>query len=233
MRIHYFQHDHFEDLGYIADWAISRGFTTSVTRFDLYPEFPTHDEYDWLIVLGGKMSVNDSADFTWLAEEIEFIKASMMEGKIVIGICLGSQLVAKAAGTEVFRNAEPEMGFWPVKFSAEASRDIVFRHFPAELQVLHMHFDTFTLPEQAVNMASSEVTSCQAFRLGERVFAFQFHFEVSPENVAGFISAVEPEIISGKHTQLAEQMLSLSGYCTGNNLIFKKVLDEIYTLSPA
>ena len=54
MHIHYFQHDHFEDLGFIGDWALKNNFTTSVTRFDLKPEFPSHNNYDWLVVLGIK-----------------------------------------------------------------------------------------------------------------------------------------------------------------------------------
>ncbi len=230
MHIHYFQHDHFEDLGYIADWASSNNITTSVTRFDLNPELPSHDTYNWLLIMGGKMSVNDTDEFPWLLAEIEFIKEAIREGKIVIGICLGSQLVAKAAGAEVFRNKEPEMGFWPVNFSEAAGTDNVFRHFTDGLNVLHVHFDTFSLPEGAINMANSAVTQCQAFRAGKNVFAFQFHFEVTPQNVAGFIKEVEPELVEGTYTQSSEQMLKLSGSCYENNIIFGKVLDEIFSI---
>ncbi len=230
MHIHYFQHDHFEDLGFIGDWAASRGFTTSVTRFDLLPELPLQQEFDWLVVLGGKMSVNDTVEFPWLTDEIAFIKKAVKAGKIVIGICLGSQLLAKACGAEVFRNAEPEFGFWPVKFSTEASKDFVFRHFPGELTVLHVHFDTFTLSAGALNMANSPITNCQAFRLDENVFGFQFHFEVTPENVCDFILEIEPEIVPALFSQTAEQMLTLTGCCAGNNKIFEKVLDEIYSI---
>ncbi len=130
MHIHYFQHDHFEDLGFIGDWAASRGFTTSVTRFDLKPEFPLHEDFDWLVVMGGKMSVNDTDEFPWLSEEINFIEKAIQAGKIVIGICLGSQLVAKACGANVVRNEVPEMGFWPVKFLPKASGGCCFQAFP-------------------------------------------------------------------------------------------------------
>jgi GMP synthase-like glutamine amidotransferase len=111
MHIHYFQHDHFEDLGFIGEWAANHNFTTSVTRFDQKPEFPSHDDYDWLVILGGKMGVNDSAEFPWLTEEIAFIKQAIRKGKTVIGICLGSQLIATALGARVYRNTEPEIGF--------------------------------------------------------------------------------------------------------------------------
>jgi GMP synthase-like glutamine amidotransferase len=231
MHLHYFQHDHFEDLGFIGDWAASRGFTTSLTRFDILPEFPLLQDIHWLVVLGGEMSVNDTFEFPWLKEEIAFIKEAVQAGKIVIGICLGSQLVAKACESEIFRNKEPEMGFWPVKFSTEASKDSVFRYFPSELTVLHMHFDAFTLPDGAMNMASSEVTNCQAFRLGDKIFAFQFHFEVTPQNIAGFIKEVEPELVEGKYSQTPDEMNALTGCCAANNKIFEKVLEEIYAIN--
>ncbi len=228
MHIHYFQHDHFEDLGYIGEWAAARHFGTSVTRFDKGQKLPQHTDYDWLVVLGGKMGVNDSFEFTWITEEIEFISHAIKLGKTVIGICLGSQLVASALGAEVYRNTEPEMGFWPVKFIPESQEDNIFRHFPAELNVLHVHFDTFILPENAINMASSAITTQQAFRYKQNVFGFQFHFEVTPGNVHGFIKEITPEIVAGTFSQTAEEMIRLSGCCTRNNLIFEKVLDEIY-----
>jgi len=231
MHIHYFQHDHFEDLGYIGDWAANHNFTTSVTRFDLNQELPLLSEFDWLIVLGGKMSVNDSDKYPWITKEIEFIRKSIDSGKIVIGICLGSQLLAKALGARVYKNNEPEMGFWPVKFSDQASNDKVFRYFPSELDVLHVHFDTFTLPDGAINMANSIVTPCQAFRWGKNVFAFQFHFEVTPANVGRFVREVTPELIEGKYSQKPDEINSLSGCCRRNNNIFEKVINEIYSIN--
>ena len=230
MHIHCLQHDHFEDLGYIGDWAFENHFSASVTRLDLNQELPQNTDYDWLVVMGGKMGVNDSDEFPWLIEEIKFIRQAIDMGKIVIGVCLGSQMVAAALGAKVYKNTEPEMGFWPVKFSPEASNDSVFSHFPCELDVLHVHFDTFTLPENAINMAWSPITGCQAFRYRNNVFAFQFHFEVTPENVSGFITEITPEIKEGRYSQTPEEMVGLSGCCAGNNRIFRKVLDAIYTI---
>lgn len=227
MHLHYFQHDNFEDLGYIGDWANSHGISTSVTRFDLNPELPTHENYDWLVVMGGKMGVNDQADFPWLEDEIAYIKEAIRLGKTVIGICLGAQLIAKATGSTVYKNTGPEMGFWPVRFSQNASKDKVFRHFPNELLVLHVHFDTYELPEGAVNIAESAITKSQAYRIGENVFGFQFHFEVTPLNISGFLNGVEPELVKGEFSQTKAQMQKLSDSCAVNNLIFGKVLDEI------
>jgi len=227
MHIHYFQHNHFEDLGYIGEWAKSNKISTSVTRFDLKPELPLLQDFDWLVIMGGAMGVNDSDQYPWILSEIEFIKAAIQAGKIVIGICLGSQMIASALGARVYKNSEPEMGFWPVKFSQAAKRDCVFRHFPTELDVMHFHFDTFTLPEGAVAMAESSVTPVQAFRFGKNVFALQFHSELTESNTPTFIKELASEIIPGLFVQNPEEMLQKTDCCRLNNEIFVKVLNEI------
>jgi GMP synthase-like glutamine amidotransferase len=227
MHIHYLQHDHFEDLGFIGDWAISHNFATSFTRFDIKPELPLHTDYDWLVILGGKMGVNDSDQYPWIIEEIQFIREAIQKGKIVLGICLGSQLVANALGARVYKNLEPEMGFFPVTFNQDAHNDRIFRHFPAELNVMHMHFDIFDLPKGAIAMAESKVTPCQAFRYGKNVFTLQFHFELSESNAPIFIREVTPEIVPGIYVQYPHEMLQGISYCRLNNQIFTKVLEEI------
>jgi GMP synthase-like glutamine amidotransferase len=231
MHIHYFQHNHFEDLGYIGDWAKNNNIPTSVTRFDLNPELPSLEDFDWLVIMGGKMGVHDSDQYPWIPAEIGFIKEAIHAGKIVIGICLGSQMIASALGARVYKNSEPEIGFWPLKFSPEAKQDNVFRHFPSELNVMHFHFDTFDLPAGAVAMAESPVTPVQAFRYGINVFALQFHSELTESNVQVFIRELTPEIVPGSLVQNPSEMLQKINYCRYNNVIFSEVLDEILQLS--
>ena len=231
MHLHYFQHNHFEDLGLIGDWAKSNNFTVSVTRFDLKPELPLLTDFDWLVIMGGAMGVNDSDQYPWITEEIEFIKYAIHSGKIVIGICLGSQMIATALGAQVYRNTEPEIGFWPISFSKVAQEDIVFRHYSAQLDVMHFHFDTFTLPEGAILIAKSKATPVQAFNYGKNVFAFQFHSELTESNLPVFIKELETEIIPSPLVQNPHEMLQKLSYCSLNNQIFSKVLDEIMQLS--
>ena len=227
MHIHYFQHDHFEDLGYIGDWAEAHNFTTSVTHFDLKAELPSLKDFDWLVVLGGKMGVNDSGQYPWIVEEIDFIQKAIHAGKIVFGICLGAQMLASALGARVYKNVEPEMGFYPVYFNDNAKNDNIFMHFPAELNVMHLHFDIFELPEGAVTMADSKVTPVQAFRYGNNVFALQFHFEITETNAPVFIKEVTPEIVPGNLVQYPPEMLQNIRYCRLNNQVFTKMLDAI------
>jgi len=231
MHIHYFQHNHFEELGYIGDWAQSHNHTTSVTRFDLKPELPSIDDFDWLVVMGGAVGVYDSDQYPWILSEIEFIKEAIHSGKIVIGVCLGSQMIASALGARVYKNAEPEIGFWPVFFLKDAQQDSVFRHFPTELNVMHFHFDTFDLPEGAVAMAESTITPVQAFRYGNNVFAFQFHPELTKLNTPIFIRELAAEIVPGHWVQNPHKMLQNINYSSINNAILSKVLDEIMQLT--
>lgn len=163
----------------------------------------------------------------FLRKEKEFIKNAIEAGKIVIGICLGSQLIAAALGAEVFVNKDPEIGFFPVTFTDSAQTDPVFRHFPGELNVLHIHNDTFILPEGAIRMASSAATLCQAFRLGRNVFAFQFHFEVTTDNISCFFNSKEQRPTQGTWIQDPATILNQASSCLSNNQIFDKVLDEI------
>ena len=230
MHIHYFQHDHFEDLGYIGDWAASHNYTTSATRFDIKPEFPPHENYDWLVVLGGKMGVHDSDQYPWIIQETEFIKVAIALEKTVLGICLGSQLLANALDAKVYKNSEPEMGFFPVMFNQHAHSDSIFKYFPDELNVMHMHFDSFDLPKGAIAMAHSKVTPCQAFRYGNNVFALQFHFEITESNAPVFIREVTPEIVPGRLVQQPSEMLQNISSCALNNQVFSKMLDGILLL---
>jgi len=233
MHIHYFQHNHFEDLGFIGIWAENHNITTSVTRFDLNQELPSPESFDWLVVMGGKMGVNDSDKYPWIDDEIRFISQAIHSGKIVIGVCLGAQMIASALGAVVYKNQEPEMGFFPVTFNQNAQNDPVFRHFPTELSVMHFHFDTFELPEGAVAMAKSTVTPIQAFRYGSNVFALQFHCELTETNAPVFINELASEIIQGTYVQQPPDMLRNIEDCMPNNFIFFRVLDEILYLTPA
>jgi len=177
------------------------------------------------------MGVHDSDQYPWILEEIEFIKEAIHSGKIVIGVCLGSQMIATALGASVYKNSEPEMGFWPISFSEVAQQDCVFRHFPANLDVMHFHFDTFTLPDGAILMANSTVTPVQAFRYGKNVFALQFHSELTESNLPKFITELDTEIIPGPLVQNPQEMLQKINSCSINNEIFSKVLDEIARLT--
>src|SRR5690606_41801416 len=110
LRIHCLQHVPFEGLGCIADWIKEKNHSLTISRLYLHDKFPETAAFDWLIIMGGPMSVYEEEKYPWLTKEKLFIKKAIDEGKTVTGICLGSQLIATALGAAVYPNGEKEIG---------------------------------------------------------------------------------------------------------------------------
>ncbi len=130
-----------------------------------------------LIFLGGPMSVND--DVEYLRRETEIISRAIEVGPPVLGICLGAQLIAKAAGASVYRNKMKEIGWFDVHLTETGQADPLFTGVERCATVFHWHGETFDLPEGASWLAYSERCRHQAFRLGQAC-GLQFHLEVTP-----------------------------------------------------
>jgi len=139
------------------------------------------ERYHALVFMGGPMSVND--DLAYLRREEEYIRAAASNGVPVLGICLGSQLIAKALGADVRRNGSKEIGWFALRFTDAGNADPLFHGLPAET-VFHWHGETFDLPAGAVLLASSDLCRNQAFRVGDGTYGLQFHLEVTPEMIA-------------------------------------------------
>jgi len=182
MRVLVFRHVPFEGLGLIEPPLAASGI--GVDFADLYqPSAPLPDigAYRALVFMGGPMSVND--DLPYLRSEMEFIRQAMARRQPVLGVCLGAQLVARALGGAVRRNGAREIGWYPLTFTPAAAGDLLFDGLSAET-VFHWHGETFDLPPGAELLASSGLCRNQAFRIGPRVHALQFHLEVTPEMIA-------------------------------------------------
>jgi len=182
MRVLVFRHVPFEDLGLIAPVLAARRI--DVDYADLYQAggaMPDIAAYDALIFLGGPMSVND--DLPYLRSEMELIRQAMARHQPILGICLGAQLIARALGATVRRNSAKEIGWFSMRFTEAAGADRLF-HGLSEETVFHWHGETFDLPAGAELLASSDRCRNQAFRIGEFVYALQFHLEVTPDIIA-------------------------------------------------
>jgi GMP synthase-like glutamine amidotransferase len=184
-----FRHVPFEGLGLIE--PALRANHIEVEFADLYQAGaapPDIAAYDALIFLGGPMSVND--DLPFLRQEMEFIRQAVAQRQPILGICLGSQLIARALGATVRPNATKEIGWYGLHFTEAAADDRLFRGLSSET-VFHWHGETFDLPPDAELLASSDLCGHQAFRIGERVYAIQFHLEVTPEMIADWCAQDE------------------------------------------
>jgi GMP synthase-like glutamine amidotransferase len=215
MRLHYLQHVPFEGLGLIADWARERGITLSATRFFDDEPLPHLNELDLLVIMGGPMSVHDTEEYPWLKREMAFISRAIECGKPVLGICLGSQLIATVLGGTVSRNKEREIGWFPIHFS-EGATDNPLTPLSRDGEpptVFHWHGETFSLPEDATLLASNPACAHQAFVTGNRgqVLALQFHLETTAECVRGLIASAEDgELAPDRYVQEPAEMQALA-----------------------
>lgn len=162
---------------------------------------PALDKFDTLIVLGGPMGVYEMDKYPHLMAESRIIREAINRNMKVLGICLGSQLIAHCLGADVYPGPEKEIGWYPIEITGDGLKDLIFRRlaihpavgdFWRKFQVFHWHGDTFDLPPEAVLLASSDRYKHQAFRFGDRVYAFQFHMEVTKDMIGEwFIDAPE------------------------------------------
>ena len=139
-------------------------------------------EFDAIAVFGGGMNVRDTDRLPWMRAEVELLRDALQLGVPVLGVCLGAQLLATAAGAEIRRSPSPEIGWFDVARCFEGERDPIFAGLPARFLAYEWHSYAFALPAGSVELARSAACP-QAFRLGETAWGVQFHPEVVPEIV--------------------------------------------------
>jgi GMP synthase (glutamine-hydrolysing) len=209
MRIHVLQHVPFEDEGNIAAWANANGFP--ITRTKLFDgEFPPdYEQYDWLVIMGGPMSVTDETQYPWLKPEKAAIREAIANRKTVIGICLGAQLIAEVLGGVVVSSPEREVGWYPVDLTPAGVKSSLFTLFPSAFTAFHWHGETVTLPDDVIHLAKSDGCDNQAFLFGDRVLGMQFHLETTRMGVNRLLQHCANDLATpGKFIQRREVILS-------------------------
>jgi GMP synthase-like glutamine amidotransferase len=221
------QHVENEDLANIKAWLLKHGH--SITRTLLYKKhaFPPVDSFDWLIIMGGPMNVDELRKYSWLKKEKTFIKNSMRAGRIVLGVCLGAQLIARVLGAKVKKSRYKEIGWHKVRLTSAGKASVLFRDFPSSFAPIHWHGDTFILPKGTKILASSKACKNQAFEYNGRVFAVQFHVEYAPVHVLDFFKAEGKPDIKGKFEQGAKEILGRPGLFSELKALTEKLLKNI------
>ncbi|WDT93165.1 type 1 glutamine amidotransferase [Thermoleophilum album] len=148
---------------------------------------PDPERLAGVVVMGGPMSANDDRRLPGLAAELRWIERVVAAGVPYLGVCLGSQLLARAAGASVRPGNEPEIGFAEITVTAAGEGDPLLRHLAPRTVVLHWHGEIFDLPSGAASLACSELTEHQAFRLGDNAWGVLFHAEADSELVAAWL----------------------------------------------
>jgi GMP synthase-like glutamine amidotransferase len=223
MKISVLQHAAFEGPGEIATWAEKHGHSVSVCHLYRGDALPAPDSFDLLVVMGGEMNIYQYRDWPWLKTESAFIKSALEQGKRVVGICLGAQLIADALGARVVQNAQIELGWFPIKWTREACT--LFPGLPAVSTVLHWHGDTFGLPPGAIRLAASEGCSEQGYVIPGKCLGLQFHMEVDPGLVAAFVEG-QGEWHEGPFVQSGKTILQEApSHCDANRQLLHGMLD--------
>lgn len=145
------------------------------------------------------MSVNDTDK--WITEETAFIRSALIAGKPTIGVCLGSQLMAKSLGAAVRSGKALEIGMTPVRLTEAGRQDSVFGACPESFTVFEWHGEVFDLPKDCVPLAASDVAPLQAFRFGDCAYGLLFHLELEEGGIDSLCRECAPDLIKARLTE--------------------------------
>ena len=209
-EIHLIRHDDFELPGRIAGWAAARGRPVRDVLFFRGDSvaIPPAAEVETLLIMGGTMSANDDAGHPWLRMEKKWISDAIASGSKVLGICLGSQLLASILGGRVYRAKHREIGWFPVRRTEEARDTPFWSAIPEVHDAFLWHSDTFDIPPGALKFASGEGAENQGFTWRDSVVAVQFHPEMTLEGAEAIVANSAHEIVPGPYVQQPESFLA-------------------------
>ena len=190
------QHVAVEGPGILASCLEARGWTLETVALYEGARLPEDAQgYQTVIVMGGPMGVYDEAAYPFLRHEQRFLTRVLAQGVPLLGICLGSQLLAKALGARVYRNPQKEIGWYTIDLTPPGVADPLFASLPSPIPVFQWHGDAFDLPVGATPLASSPLCTHQAFRYGDRVYGLLFHLELTPDVIHRWIAAFHDELV--------------------------------------
>jgi GMP synthase-like glutamine amidotransferase len=226
MKIHILQHVPFEGPGNIEKWAKKWDHDVYIHNIRHEEYFPKIEEVDLLIIMGGPMSVNDSAKFNWLKNEINYVNEYLSKGKFALGICLGAQILAKSLGAEVKRAKKTEIGWFEIRKTHEGRLCKYFAGLPEKMITFHWHGESFELPMDCKNLIDSEANTNQAF-CGDNFLGLQFHFEQTELTIKNMIDKTGKFLPVSDFVMEADEILSKKEHLEANKKYLFRVLDNI------
>ncbi len=200
-RVSAIRHVHFEDLGLLASILEARGF--EILYQDAWAaDFQSGADADLLVILGGPISVNDIVNYPLLKKEIALASRRIAKDQPTLGLCLGAQIMTKAIGGTVGPGPEKEIGWMPLQLTTAGAISPL-----AQLQnvrVLHWHGEVCNLPQGIPSLASTAACRNQAFSIGEKCLALQFHAEVGTDGIEPWLIGHTLEIESTKGVTVSQ-----------------------------
>ncbi|MEM8682149.1 MAG: type 1 glutamine amidotransferase [Pseudomonadota bacterium] len=202
-----FQHVPYEPLGTLDPLLKQSGFRIRYVNFGRDPyQQPSLDGYSAIVVLGGPMNADDHANYPHLQTELELIREALDREILILGICLGAQLLARALGGVVHADTGREIGWHPVSVNEDGLDDPVLSSFGDQNQVFQWHDDIIELPPSAVCLASSDTCPVQAFRYGSMAYGFQFHLEADAPLIERWLQTPDHQSVFDEGAASAEDI---------------------------
>ena len=236
MTMHFLvlQHLNIEPPALIADTLLSAGHTLTTVHLDQGDKLPeSTDHIDGIIIMGGPQSANDMHT-SYICEELIWLKQAIEKRLPMLGICLGAQIMAKAAGAEIFPSPVRELGWFPVYQTSASEADPLFALMQDGLMVFQWHGETFSLSKDMTVTATHPDVPAQAFRLGKAQYGMQFHIEVTEHIIKDWILAGDSERqnlgdsgINRLRCQSPEYILSMQDYCRQMTLAWLRESEQV------
>jgi GMP synthase-like glutamine amidotransferase len=190
------QNSRLETPGILSYIFEDEGIPFTVHPVDGWPSLmPSLEGAGGLVILGGPMRVHEQERYPFLKRELRLIESALATGIPILGIGLGSQLLASVLGARVVRGRHPEIGWFPVTLTGAAAQDPLWKGIESPFLAFHWHDEEFDVPMGATRLAYSATTYGQAFRYGQNVYGLQFHLEVTYPILTGMVDACEPELV--------------------------------------
>ena len=225
-RILIIQHIDIETPGIILNFMKEKGISFDCIKIE--NDNTNLLDYDGLIIMGGPMSVNDKAQYSFIDQEIALVKHYLKLHKPILGICLGSQIIASALNSSIYRNSKQELGWH--KISLSQTNNTIFENLENNFLAFHWHGDIFDLPNNSIKLASSQISNIQAFVFQKNCYGLLFHLEVTKEIVENIVDTFKSDLVSesiDKSIILSDLEKKIKMINDNGKIIFNRWLDLI------
>lgn len=201
------KHIDIEGPGTLGDFLTKKQVPHKIIELGAGENLPTNvNGIKAVVVLGGPMNVDEEDKYAFLKPENEFIKRVLAAQIPYLGICLGSQLLAKAAGAKVVKSPVKEIGWYHIKLTAPGKADPLFKNFKEEDVIYHWHGDMFQVPANAQLLATAPGCPHQALRVGKNAYGIQFHVEVTDKSIKEWCDEYVNNDLPGREAHAVSMM---------------------------